>query len=68
MRLTREEHPEAIKRYGHIKRARGWRVRPCAAKCPGTTRTCTRGEGHRGPHVAHGAFRKVVAVWDSDAG
>ena len=64
MRLTAERDPETIKRYGHIKPARGWGVHVCSARCPGTTRTCTLEAGHRGPHVAHGAFRKVVAVWD----
>ncbi len=65
MRLTREENPETIRRYGHIKPARGWRTTRCLRRCPGTTHTCTLVRGHRGPHVAHGLFSKVVAAWDS---
>lgn len=68
VRLTVEEHREAIKRYGHIGPARAWGVTSCAAKCPGTTRTCTRERGHGGPHVAHGLVRRVLAVWDTGAG
>ena len=68
MRLTIEERPETIKRYSHITPARGWRIRPCSAKCPGAPRSCTLERGHRGPHVAHGRFKRVVAVWDSGAG
>jgi hypothetical protein len=66
MRLTVEEHREAIKRYGHIKPARGWKDTSCSSRCPGTARTCSRIRGHSGPHVAHGLFQKVVAVWDPD--
>lgn len=65
MKLTVENHREAIKRYGHVKPARGWRAETCGARCPGTTRSCTRPTGHHGPHVAHGMLRRVVAVWDS---
>lgn len=68
MRLTVEEHPEAIKRYRHVERARGWKPTPCSRKCPGTPRICTRAGGHRGPHVAHGRLRRVLAVWDSGGG
>lgn len=67
MRLTVEKDPESIKRYRHIKPARGWRALACAARCPGTARTCTLHKGHRGPHVAHGMFKKVLAVWDANA-
>lgn len=67
MRLTVEENRQAIKRYGHIKPARGKGAALCAAKCPGTTRRCTLSRDHRGPHVAHGWFKRVVAVWDSGA-
>jgi hypothetical protein len=31
-------------------------------------RACTLAKGHRGPHVAHSIFKKVVAVWDADPG
>jgi hypothetical protein len=67
MKLTIEDNPETIKRYGHLRPAPPWGSVRCSAKCPGTTRTCTRERGHRGPHVTHGTFRKVVAVWDSGA-
>lgn len=66
MRLTAERDPETIKRYAHIKPARKWGSTPCSARCPGTSRSCTLAAGHRGPHVAHAAFGKVVAVWDGD--
>lgn len=63
MRLTREEHPESLKRYRHIKRSgRGQKV--CYQLCPGSARTCGRQKGHRGPHAAFGLFRRVLAVWD----
>lgn len=65
MRLTVEQNPESIKRYGHVKPARG--TSKCYVRCPGTTRTCSLEKGHRGPHVAHGLFRRVVAVWDVGA-
>jgi hypothetical protein len=65
VRLTLEEHREAIKRYRHLKPARVWRVSLCATRCPGVERSCTLEVGHRGPHVANGFFRKVLAVWES---
>ena len=65
MKLTVEENRETIKRYGHIKPAPIWGSVRCSARCLGPPRTCTLEEGHRGPHVAHGWFKKVLAVWDS---
>lgn len=65
MRFTVEEHPEAIERYAHLKRARGWRVTSCSARLRGTSCTCSLEKGHRGPHVAHRFINRVVAVWDS---
>jgi len=65
MKLTIEENRETIKRYGHIKPAPIWGVVRCSARCPGNSRACTLEEGHRGHHVAHGLFQRVVAVWDS---
>lgn len=65
MRLTVENDAESIKRYRHVKPARGFRVRPCSASFPGAARTCTLPRGHRGPHVAHGRLGKILAVWDS---
>ena len=64
MRLTREENPESLRRYQHIKPARAGVSRQCLQLCPGTTRTCSREKGHAGPHVAFGLFRRVSAVWD----
>ena len=66
VRLRVEEHARAIRRYRHVKPARGGSAK-CSLRCPGTSHTCTLAKGHRGPHVAHGSFRKVVAVWDSGA-
>jgi hypothetical protein len=68
MRLTVEDHREAIKRYSHVRPARGSKAGLCSTLCPGTRRTCTLGKGHRGPHVAHGLFKRVVAVWESETG
>ena len=56
-----------IKRYDHVKPAPLWGPARCSIRCPGTRHTCTLAKGHRGPHVAHGLFRRVVAVWDADA-
>ena len=64
MKLTIEEHPERIKRFGHIKPGPRFGSVQCFAQCPGSVRTCTLKKGHGGPHVAHGRFRRVVAVWD----
>lgn len=64
MRLTVEEDRETIKRYAHIKPGRPGKVGLCSATCPGTTRACTLERHHRGPHVAHGRFRRILAVWD----
>ena len=65
MKLTVEENREAIRRYRHVKPAPIWGAVRCSARCPGTRRSCTLERGHRGPHVAHGRFKKVVAVWDA---
>ena len=64
MKLTARDNPETIKRYGHVRKARGWNVRRCARRCPDTPHKCTLHDGHRGPHVAHGLLGRVVAVWD----
>ena len=66
MRRTAKENPETIKRYGHIKPARGWKTVVCSTKCPGTPHACTLPRSHRGPHVAHGTFKRVVAVWHDE--
>jgi hypothetical protein len=68
VKLTLRENPETIKRYGHIKPARGFRTSVCGTKCRGTVHRCTLESGHRGYHVAHGFLSKVVAVWESDSG
>jgi len=67
MKLTVEENRETIKRYNHIKRPVLWGSVRCSAWCPGTSRNCSLAQGHKGPHVAHGFFRNVVAVWDGKA-
>ena len=67
MKLTIEEHPETIKRYRHIKPAPSRKGGRCATRLSGTSRACTLSPGHSGPHVAHGAFNRVVAVWDAGA-
>jgi hypothetical protein len=65
MRLTVEENPETIKRYAHLRPAPLWGSVRCGVRCPGTSRSCTLEKGHRGPHAAHGLFKRVVAVWDA---
>ena len=63
MRLTAKEHPETIRRYQHLRRAR-WGGRPCGVVWPEGGRRCTREVDHRGPHATHLRLGKVVAVWD----
>ena len=66
MRFTRDENPEQVEQYGHIKPAPTFGPLRCFARCPGAHYTCTRSKGHNGPHVAHTFFKKVAAVWDED--
>lgn len=63
LRLTRMEDPEEIKKYSYIKPA-PFSVPHCYAPCLGTKMTCSLEPGHEGPHVAHGFFKKVYAVWE----
>jgi hypothetical protein len=65
MRLTVEENRDALRRYRHVKPAPIWGAVLCSTRCPETKRSCTLEGGHGGPHVAHGRFRRVVAVWDA---
>ena len=63
MRLTIEDDPQAIRRYAHVRpTGRGPR---CGVRLSGTDRVCSLEPSHRGPHVAHGRFRRVVAVWQA---
>jgi len=64
MRLTIEDNPGSTRRYDHLEPARGWGVSPCGVRLSGSHRTCTREKDHRGPHVSHGFFKKVLAVWE----
>jgi len=66
MRLTLDTNRQSLRRYGHIKPARGGQQH-CAQLCPGTDRRCGRERGHHGPHVSFGLIRKVVAVWEGSA-
>lgn len=63
LRITRNENPQEIKKYEHIKPAPILGPLRCFSKFPGGTSTCTLSAGHSGPHVAHGLFKKVNAVW-----
>ena len=63
MRLTIEEHPESVRRYAHVPRARRFDAEACRAPFHGASRSCTLTKGHRGPHIAHGRFGRVLAVW-----
>jgi hypothetical protein len=65
MRLTIENDRERIGRYAHVRPAPGGPSAQCGAQLSGTKRRCSLAPGHSGPHVAHGAFRRVLAVWDS---
>ena len=65
MKLTVEENPETTKRWDHIRPAPIWGGVRCSDKCPGSTRTCALAKNHKGPHVAHGVFNRVMAVWDA---
>jgi hypothetical protein len=67
MKLTIEDNRDGIKRYRHIQPVARLGGPPCSVRCPGTQRTCTLKRGHSGPHVAHGVFRRVLAVWDAGA-
>lgn len=67
MKLTREQHPERLKRYRHLERAR-WGADRCGRRLGQSKRTCTLGKGHRGPHAAHGLFGRLLAVWESGDG
>lgn len=67
MRLTREEHPEALKRYRQLGPARSGAHR-CGRRLGRSKRTCTRARGHRGPHAAHGLFGRLLAVWEEGGG
>jgi hypothetical protein len=64
VRLTAEGDAATIKRYEHVKPARFWWSRRCRVRLAGTSRSCTRESAHKGPHVAHGAFGRPLAVWD----
>ena len=68
MRFTIEEHGERLKRFAHLKPARGLGARRCGAVFPGSVRACTRPLEHRGPHVCHGTFGKLLAAWEDETG
>jgi len=63
--LTRNENPEEIKKYSHIKPA-PLSIPHCFEPfpLPGTRMTCSLEPFHTGPHIAHGLFKKVYAVWE----
>lgn len=67
MRLTAETNPAGLKRYRHVRPARVPKDSLCAASCGDTRHSCDLAKGHSGPHVAHGLWRNVVAVWTTDA-
>ena len=65
MHLTREENPEEIRRFEHIKPAPVFGPVRCFSQEPGSIRTCTLSKGHEGPHLAHGFLKRLYAVWDA---
>lgn len=67
MHLTRRDHGSRLERFHDIRPARRRGAR-CGSPEPGSARSCTRPRDHRGPHAAHGVFRRVLAIWDSTPG
>jgi len=66
MRMTRDTDPHEIEKYAGVKPAPIFGPVRCFAKFPARRYTCTLAKGHSGAHVAHGWFKKVMAVWDDD--
>ncbi len=64
MRLTLAVNPQEIEPFKHIKPAPFFGSVRCGVQLPGDTYSCTLASGHKGPHIAHAFFRKVVAVWE----
>ena len=64
MRLTARDNPETIRRYQHLRPA-GWGRARCGARAVEVGHVCGRERDHRGPHAAHGAWRRVTAVWEA---
>ena len=67
MRITKEEDPEEVAKYAHIKPTLTFGPLRCFAKCPGSRKTRTLDKAHSGPHVAHALLARVAAVWDDEA-
>lgn len=66
MKLTIEEHPDRVRRYGHLRPSMPLFGRRCGAPFEaGSKRRCTLAAGHRGPHAAHGWTGRVLAVWET---
>lgn len=36
----------------------------CSVLCKPEMYACTRPSGHKGKHIAHGAYKQVCAVWE----
>lgn len=66
--LTRQQHPDEIQRYEHIRSAPNLGPLRCFAQFPGDKYQCTLAHRHPGPHVAHTYGDLVVAVWDQQPG
>lgn len=66
MLITKKDNPAEIENYAHIKPAPVWGPLRCFERYLGKRYSCTLSKGHSGPHVAHGFFNKVSAVWDRD--
>lgn len=63
MQLLRERDREEIRKYEGIKSAGLFNL-ACGDPLSGTMRKCTRKALHTGPHMAHGIFGRIMAVWD----
>jgi hypothetical protein len=66
MKLTHKKNPHEIAQFKDVEPAPLFGDLRCFAPCEGETFTCTLADGHTGPHVAHGFFKKVIAVWDDE--
>jgi hypothetical protein len=66
MKLTRKKNPHEIAQYKDVEPAPIFGDLRCFTPCEGETFSCTLATGHTGPHVAHGFFKKVIAVWDDE--
>lgn len=66
MRISVEDKPEKLELYKHVKPVSTFGPLRCFTRFPGKRYSCTLAQYHEGPHVAHGFFKRVIAVWDEE--